>query len=134
MRRIWRDYNLSIVLTALFLVCWVLQTWMGWVEFAAEQRAHGEVARWLGDSGYFWRWGEATFENWQSEFLQLTTFVVFTAFLIHRGSHESRDGDDELRGMVEEIRDRLERMERAERAGGSSDRAPAGRRVRQPRV
>lgn len=37
-----------------------------------------------------------TFENWQSEFLQLFAMVVFTSFLIHKGSHESGDNDDEV--------------------------------------
>jgi hypothetical protein len=43
-------------------------------------------------------WDEA--ENWQSEFLQLLTFVVLTTFLIHRNSHESRDSDDEMQKVI----------------------------------
>ena len=39
--------------------------------------------------------------NWQSEFLQLRAF----------GSHESRDGDDELKGMHTGIDERLARVE-----------------------
>jgi hypothetical protein len=31
------------------------------------------------------RFGLSTFENWQSEFLQLFSFVVFSAILIHHG-------------------------------------------------
>jgi hypothetical protein len=46
----------------------------------------------FGQTGYVWYFGEATFENWQSEFLQLLAFVVFTSFLIFKGSPESRDG------------------------------------------
>ena len=76
MRRLWRDYNLSVVLATLFLVSWALQTWTGWVEFAAQQRSHGETAEVLGPSGYVWRWSQATFENWQSEFLQVPAFVI----------------------------------------------------------
>ena len=38
MKRIWRDYGLSITLIVLFLGSWVLQTWMGWVEFVSEQQ------------------------------------------------------------------------------------------------
>ena len=33
MKRILRDYSLSIVLAVLFLVAWVLQTVMGWYDF-----------------------------------------------------------------------------------------------------
>jgi hypothetical protein len=52
-------------------------------------------------------------ENWQSEFLQLLAFVVLTAFLIHRGSHESRDGADELKAMLTDMDQRLARIEQA---------------------
>ena len=112
MKRLWRDYNLSIVLAALFFLAWVLQTWTGWHRFAGEQRSHGQVAEVFGPGGYVWEWASATLENWQSEFLQLLTFVVLTAFLIHRGSHESRDGDDELKATLVGIDERLARVER----------------------
>ena len=109
MSRLWRNYSLSIVLASLFLVSWVLQTWTGWVEFAAEQRSHGEAARWFGETGYFWRWGQATFENWQSEFLQLFSFVVLAALLIHRGSAESKDSNDRIEETLSRIEEKLDR-------------------------
>ena len=110
MRKLWRDYSLSIVLFALFFVSWVGQTLVGWAEFSAEQQAHGQAAQVFGSDGYIWSWAKATLENWQSEFLQLFTFVVLTAFLIHRGSHESRDGDDELKAQLTRIERRLEEL------------------------
>src|SRR5690606_30612675 len=33
----------------------------------------------------------SVFENWESEFLQMSAYVVLTAMLIQRGSAESRD-------------------------------------------
>jgi hypothetical protein len=66
MGRVWRDYSLSLVLAALFLVSWGLQTWTGWVEFAAQQQGHGQEAEAFGPDGYVWAWAQATFENWQS--------------------------------------------------------------------
>ena len=113
MTRLWRNYNLSIVLAAMFLFSWVLQTWTGWHRFAADQEAHGAVAAVFGPAGYVWQWASATFENWQSEFLQLLAFVVLTAYFIHRGSHESRDGDDELKARLSGIDERLARVEHA---------------------
>jgi hypothetical protein len=110
---LWRDYNLSIVLAALFLVSWFAQTITGWYEFAAEQQAHGEPARAFGPDGYVWRWGQATFENWQSEFLQLFTFVVLTTFLIHRKSHESKDTDDEMQAQLDRIEKQLKELQKA---------------------
>jgi hypothetical protein len=50
-------------------------------------------------------------ENWQSEFLQLLTFVVLTSFLIHRGSHESKDTDEEMMAMLKSIDRRLRKLE-----------------------
>ena len=98
-----REYGLSIVLALFFTLSWVVQTIAGWVEFVAEQAAHGESPAVFGDSGYVWPWLQATFENWQSEFLQLFTFVVLTAILIHRKSHESRDDQDRMEQEVQEI-------------------------------
>ena len=63
MRKLWRNYGLSITLALLFLFSWGLQTWMGWEEFVSEQEEHGQSAEPFGESGYFWRWGQATFEN-----------------------------------------------------------------------
>ena len=107
MGRVWRNYSLSIVLACLFLVSWGLQTWTGWVEFAAEQREHEQVAEAFGPDGYVWAWAQATFENWQSEFLQLLTFVVLTTYLIHRGSHESKDTDEKVQAQLDRIEQRL---------------------------
>ncbi|HEX2194166.1 MAG TPA: DUF6766 family protein [Candidatus Limnocylindria bacterium] len=105
-----RDYGLAIALAALFIVSWIGQTLTGWVEFAADQRTHGETPQLFGDSGYFWQWMESTMENWQSEFLQLFTMVVLTAFLIHKGSSESKDSDDEIMLELTEIRRDLEQL------------------------
>ena len=107
MRKFLRDYGLGVVLAVLFVVSWILQSLTGWVEFASEQRSHGEVAQLFGESGYVWSWMAATFENWQSEFLQLFTMAVLTAFLIHKGSSESKDGDDERMLQLAAIRSEL---------------------------
>jgi len=112
MGRIWRDYGLSITLAAMFLVSWVLQTWMGWAEFVAEQASHGQVAEAFGDDGYIWRWGQATFENWQSEFLQVFTFIVLTTFLVHRKSHESPDTDYDTEAALRRIEAKLADLEK----------------------
>lgn len=113
MRHLWKNYNLSIVLCGLFLVSWAVQTWAGWMNFRADQLGHGQTAEIFGASGYIWKWTAATFENWQSEFLQLLTFVVLTAFLIHRGSHESKDTEEEMMALLKRIDSRLATLESA---------------------
>lgn len=42
-------------------------------------------------SSHFW---EATGENWESEFLQMSAYVVLTIFLFQKGSSESKDPDE----------------------------------------
>jgi hypothetical protein len=105
--RFLRNYSLGIVLAVLFFVSWILQSLTGWVEFTADQQAHGEVAQLFGPSGYFWPWMQSTFENWQSEFLQLFTMALLTAFLIHKGSADSKDSDDEMMLELTQIRREL---------------------------
>ena len=106
--RLWRDYNLSLTLGAMFVISWIVQTIAGWFEFASEQQQHNQAAQAFGPDGYIWPWLKATMENWQSEFLQLFTFVVLTTFLIHRHSHESRDEQDLMKAQIELILARLE--------------------------
>jgi hypothetical protein len=100
-RKLWRDYNLSIVLTALFLISWMLQFWAGWDVYQAEELTHGEVADLSGYLAHFWA---ATFENWQSEFLQLASFVVLSAYLQHRFSPQSKDGDEKMQADITELK------------------------------
>src|SRR5688572_16411675 len=92
-RRIWHEHGLSIALVTLFAVSMVGQTWAGWLAYNEEQQAHGESPVTLGaylGTGHF---GEATFENWESEFLQMAFFVLLTVFLFQRGSSESKRPD-----------------------------------------
>jgi hypothetical protein len=107
---IWRDYGLSITLAVLFLGAWALQTWTGWVEFVAQQGALGQPANAFGDDGYIWSWAQATFENWQSEFLQVFTFIVLTTFLVHRKSHESPDNDFETEASLRRIEAKVDAL------------------------
>lgn len=111
MRRLWRNYNLGMVLFALFLASWIVQTVAGWREFVAEQEALGQTARVVGDAGYGWVWLRTTFENVTSEFLQLFAMVVLTAYLIFRGSTESKDGQERMQASLDRIERRVKEME-----------------------
>jgi len=108
--RIWRNWGLSITLALMFLVSWTLQTWMGWQEFVAEQQEHGTQAQAFGDDGYIWRWGQATFENWQSEFLQVFVFILLTTFLVHRKSHESPDTDYDTEAALRRLEAKVDAL------------------------
>ena len=56
--------------------------------------------------------GQSTLENWQSEFLQLFSFVVLSAILIHRGSAESKDTDNRMEEALKRIEKRLDELDR----------------------
>jgi hypothetical protein len=109
--RLWRDYGLSIALFILFLVSFFAHTVAGWYQYSADQQAHGQDATVFGDSGYAWYWGEWTFQNWQSEFLEVAVIVVFSSFLIHKGSAESRDSEDEIKDLLTKIEKKLDGIE-----------------------
>jgi branched-subunit amino acid ABC-type transport system permease component len=104
-RKIWSNFGLSIALGTLFLITWAAQAVVQWPVFAQEQQEHGESAK-LGD--YFLHFSQSTLENWQSEFLQLFSFVVLAALLIHRGSGESKDSDDRMEESLKRIEKELD--------------------------
>lgn len=118
--RLWRDYSLSITLFAMFAVAFVLHTATGWMQYAADQQSHGETPTLFGDSGYIWYWSEWTLQNWQSEFLELGVIVVLSSFLIHKGSAESKDSDDEIKALLQKIEHQLDGLEGEAKSGGSS--------------
>jgi hypothetical protein len=134
MKRIWHDYSLGWVLLALFLASWIVQTWTGWREFESEQRSHQESAEVFGSDGYIWTWGESTFENWQSEFLQLFAFASLTSFLIFKGSPESRDSDDEMKATLARLERRLEELQSAVGPGRPSAGAEQALNAPSPRT
>jgi len=115
LRRLWRDYSLSIVVGALFLVTFALHAIFGWWQYVADQQAHGAAATLWGWDGYVVSFGEWTFQNWQSEFLEVYTLIVLTAFLHHKGSHESKEGEEEIKATVHRIERRLDELARERR-------------------
>ena len=100
----WKNFGLSIALCILFFLSWAGQGIAQWQEFTDEQRTHGEPVE-VGD--FLAVFSKSTLENWQSEFLQLFSFVVLSALLIHRGSAESKDGDVEMQQALTRIEDKL---------------------------
>jgi hypothetical protein len=107
-RRIWPHFALSIAFCALFFVSWIGQGVAEWQTYVDQQRAHDQPVE---ASGFIVEFGQSTLENWQSEFLQLFSFVVFSAVLIHRGSAESKDSDDRMEETLGRIERKLEELE-----------------------
>ena len=104
MPRFLRDNALSLVLALLFLLVLGGQTVVGRLAYNEDQQAHGDepvgMVEYVGNGHYL----EAVFENWESEFLQMGLYVFLTAFLVQRGSAESKKPESELApGEQEEI-------------------------------
>jgi hypothetical protein len=94
----WRNNNLSIVLTGLFLICLAGHAYAGWKAHNAQERQHRQPEITFSEFLRTSEFGETVFENWESEFLQMGFYVVLTVFLYQRGSSESKkhDGSDEV--------------------------------------
>jgi NADH:ubiquinone oxidoreductase subunit 6 (subunit J) len=105
---VWKNYGLSIALCVLFFGSWLGQGIVQWQEFTDSQREHNQPVT-AGD--FFAEFSRSTFENWQSEFLQLFSFVVLSAVLIHRDSAESKDSDERMEAALARIEKRLDEME-----------------------
>jgi succinate dehydrogenase hydrophobic anchor subunit len=105
--KVWSNFGLSIALAVLFFITWAAQAIVQWPVFAQEQREHGEPAV---VADYFLDFSQSTLENWQSEFLQLFSFVVLAAALIHHGSAESRDSDDRMEDSLKRIEAKLDEL------------------------
>jgi hypothetical protein len=82
--------SLLIVMTAIWLGSWGVQSVTGRVAYNAEQFGHQQGAvNWLQYAGSSDFWNR-TLQNWQSEFLAVATMVVFSIYLRQRGSPESK--------------------------------------------
>jgi len=91
----WQRNGLSLVLIAIFLVCLAGQVVAGRAAWNEELLREGSApVGWLAylRSGHF---VSATFENWESEFLQMGMYVLLTVYLRQRGSAESRPFHDD---------------------------------------
>jgi len=95
MKTLIRNNGLSICFLLLFAGAMIGQIIFGFQENNKELIEDGSAAISLSSyliSGHFF---QATFENWESEFLQMALFVIFTIFLMQKGSSESKDLDEE---------------------------------------
>ena len=105
-----RDNSLSLFFLAIFLLALVGQSLAGVRVFNEEATEHGDPTisywRYLLSSHF----GQATLENWQSEYLQFALFIYVSIWLVQRGSNESKELDQIGR-----------ESDRRQRVGGWSD-------------
>ncbi|RTQ53804.1 hypothetical protein EJV47_02360 [Hymenobacter gummosus] len=95
MRRFLYQNGLSLVITVMVLVTLLGQTLTGHHDYNDELKQLGRPELSLGEYVTSGHWTEATFENWESEFLQMALYVVLTVSLRQKGSAESKKLDEE---------------------------------------
>lgn len=120
-RSLFREFGLSFALITLFFVSWIAQAITQWQQFTDEELSHGSSPE-LGD--FLAHFGQSTFENWQSEFLQLFAFISLSALYIHRGSAESKDGTEKLEASLRRIESHLGTLPPAPTAPGEQWKLP----------
>ena len=93
MGRFVRNNGLSLVMLALFLFSLLGQSITGFHEYNQDQEEHKQPTVTYAEYHTTGHFVEAVFENWESEFLQMASYVLLTAYLFQKGSAESKDPD-----------------------------------------
>jgi hypothetical protein len=90
-----KEHGLLLANIGLFVVFFGGMVFSGAAEYSQDQLTHGgsavTVLQYLGTGAFL----EATFENWESEFLQMGMYVILTVFLFQKGSSESKPMDQD---------------------------------------
>lgn len=88
-------------ITAAFFLISIVGHWLfGWYAYVDEAQSHHQSPE---ISAYLLEMGRDTFENWQSEFLQLLWQVLGLAYFLYVGSPSSKENDDRLEAKVDEL-------------------------------
>lgn len=95
-----KKYAYAWITIAFFLISIVGHWVFGWFAFADEARQHGQLPEF---NAFAIEMGRDTFENWQSEFLQLIWQVVGLAYFLYVGSPASKENDDRLEAKVDAL-------------------------------
>jgi hypothetical protein len=95
-----RRYAYLWITLAFFLVSIGLHWYFGWNAYVNDAAQHGQSPEL---SEYLTEVSRDTFENWQSEFLQLIWQVVGLAFFLYAGSPSSKENDDRLEIKVDAL-------------------------------
>jgi hypothetical protein len=95
-----RKYAYAWITFAFFAVSFGLHWWFGWASFVEDAKEHGQTPEL---AAYLNEMGRDTFENWQSEFLQLHWQVVGLAYFLYVGSPSSKENDDRLELKIDAL-------------------------------
>jgi len=94
MKKVFKNNGLSIVFLLLFMVSLVAQYLTGYYHHNQERIEEGQNELTIYQYFHSGHFIQATFENWESEFLQMALFIVLTISLYQKGSSESKKIDE----------------------------------------
>jgi hypothetical protein len=118
----WKRYSYAWLTLGLFAFS-ILGHWIfGWYAYVNEQQALSQP---VDVGGYTIEMLRDTFENWQSEFLQLLWQVGGLALFLYVGSPQSKEGNDRLEAKVDVLLRKID-PRNAEEEIQALDRAYAG--------
>ena len=95
-----KRYGYAWITLGFFAVSIVLHWSFGWFAYVDEAKEHHQVAEL---SPWLIQMSRDTFENWQSEFLQLLWQVVGLAYFLYIGSPSSKENDDRVEAKIDAI-------------------------------
>lgn len=95
-----KKYAYAWITLAFFTVSIALHWGFGWLAYVDDQTSHGQAVQL---SPYLVEMGRDTFENWQSEFLQLLWQVVGLAYFLYVGSPSSKENDDRMEAKLDAL-------------------------------
>lgn len=95
-----KRYGYAWITLIFFAVSISLHWLFGWFAFVDEAREHGQTAQ---VAPYLVEMARDTFENWQSEFLQLLWQVVGLAYFLYVGSPSSKENDDRTEAKLDAL-------------------------------
>jgi hypothetical protein len=97
---IFKKYSYAWITLSFFLGSLLLHWYFGWQSFVSEAAEHGQAPE---RSEYLNQMFRDTFENWQSEFLQLLWQVCGLAYFLYVGSPSSKENDDRVEAKIDAL-------------------------------
>jgi hypothetical protein len=95
-----KAYSFGLVTGVFFLISWIGQFIFQLMAQRNESQQHGQPFSW---DEYLPQFLASTFENWQSEFLQLVWQAAGLALFYFWGSSQSKEGEDRVEAKVDRL-------------------------------
>jgi hypothetical protein len=97
---IFRKYGYAWITLSFFVGSFLLHWYFGWQSYVADASEHGQIPQ---RAEYLDQMLRDTFENWQSEFLQLLWQVCGLAYFLYAGSPASKENDDRVEAKIDAL-------------------------------